>query len=139
MRCVTTYVVFESAKSLFILSLSHTDRNSCSKCTIEMHARIQYTLEYDTKLEHRYDTSEHLLVPYMSLLAELLRRGDQELEHRLPRNILRMRRTCFAPFESNSTRLWMSAIKKFAKTRVSILQRYRDIKIAATQRWDAIH
>ena len=36
------YVVFEreAREFLSILSLSHTDRNSYSKCTIEMHARI---------------------------------------------------------------------------------------------------
>ena len=43
-QCCTwcSSVVFEreAREFLFILSLSHTDRNSCSKCTIEIHARI---------------------------------------------------------------------------------------------------
>ena len=39
------YVVFEreAREFLFILSLSHIDRNPCSKCTLE------YTLEYTLK------------------------------------------------------------------------------------------
>ena len=42
-----SYVVFEreARELLFILSLSHTDRNSCSKCTIEMHARMHTRLD----------------------------------------------------------------------------------------------
>ena len=44
---ILTYVVFEREvrELLFILSLSHTDRNSCSKCTIEMHARMHTRLD----------------------------------------------------------------------------------------------
>ena len=48
-QCCTwcSSVVFEreAREFLFILSLSHTDRNSCSKCTIEMHARMHTRLD----------------------------------------------------------------------------------------------
>ena len=53
----------EAREFLFILSLSHTDRNSCSKFTIEMHTqihtrihtRILRKLNSRFVLEHRYD------------------------------------------------------------------------------------
>ena len=54
------YVMFEceAREFLFILSLSHTDRNSCSKFTIEMHTRILRELISRFALEHRYKTQD---------------------------------------------------------------------------------
>ena len=58
------YVMFEceAREFLFILSHSHTDRNSCSKCTIEMRSNTRsnthlleyYELNSRFALEHRY-------------------------------------------------------------------------------------
>ena len=76
----------------------------------------------------------------MSLLAELLRRGDQDGTAMVAKKHLENEENVFRSIRKQFNEIVESAIKKYAKTRESdIAKRTETLKVAATQRWDAIH